>query len=156
MQQLSDASNGADLETMHDKNRTTRSMVIAVVAALLAGTLMGWGLALTSSGGIHPASEGQGPGGVVGFDVFETREGHSRYVMSVFTLTRPGESFGGATTDSGARTNFVVCEAKEDSVNPCGPAGPAADEFGGVSVLWDADANVVGEWAAESERVVEE
>jgi len=156
MKELNDPSNGVDLETRHGKNRTTRSMVIAVVAALLAGALTGWGLALTSSGRFDRAPEGQGPGGVVGFDVFETRGGRSRYVASVFTLTRPGESFGVSTADPDLRTSFVVCEDDEDSVNPCGPTGPATDEYGAVSVLWDAEGNVVGDWTPESERLAEE
>lgn len=143
-------SNERAPEGTREAPRSKRTIVIAMVAAtvgLLAGVGFGW-WQTARSGGPEVAS----PGGVVFLDIFATEDGKTQYKATAGLLTRPGEVFGAATKGS-PHWNFVVCESKEDSVSPCGVAGPAPDEFGAVSVLWDDDGNVVGDWTPESERL---
>jgi len=147
---VTDAMEGT-LDPSTQRKWTTRAVMIAVVVAVAAGGAGGWAFGRPQADAGGEAKVAQ-PGDVVRFDLFETTAEGSRYVLSVSTWARPGEGFSGSTRNCPARLNYVVCEENEDSVNPCGPQGPAADAKGNVSVLWDAQGRVVGKWTPESER----
>ena len=130
--------------------RSTQWAVMIAAAALVVGGLVGWtsGTLATRTSGAPDVTP---PGGVVFLDVFVTEDGETDYKATLGLLTQPGEAIDAVTKDS-PRFNFVVCEEKEGSVSPCGPEGPAADEFGAVSVRWDAEGRVVGAWQPPSGR----
>lgn len=120
-----------------------RTVVLAAVAAVAIWGAGGW--AFGSAGVAQRA-------GFVRFDIFEIADQGPAWIGSVSTFTDPGESFGKTAPNCGSLFVYVVCEDDADSVNPCGPGGPAPDANGDVSVLWDTKGRVVGQWTPPSER----